>query len=212
VRAGYKVFLYNRVTPTPWVPFGVQTEGASVGVMVTASHNPKEDNGYKVYWGDGPQIKAPRDKGIQASIGQHLAPSAGNDSFDEMAGLRAGPGHVVDVTEAKIKAYLDRLESGLVVDKATMASLGPVVYTAMHGVGADFVEAAFSRANLQPPLHVKEQRDPDPDFPTVTFPNPEEGKSALDLAMRLAEVKGAKYILANDPDADRLAVAEKLPR
>lgn len=189
--------------------------------MVTASHNPKRDNGYKVYWGNGAQIIAPVDKGIAAAIAapEQQAPwpsvRAAYEAGDEAA-LRANP-LVVDRTDELLAAYVaavtaDQRHAG---DVAASVS-GPgadlrIAYTAMHGVGAPFVTAMFDAFGLPQPTRTPEQCEADPEFPTVAFPNPEEGKGALALAMATAAKAGASLILANDPDADRLAVAEWQP-
>lgn len=191
--------------------------------MVTASHNPKRDNGYKVYWGNGAQIIAPVDKGIAAAIAapEQQAPwascRAAYEAGDEAA-LRANP-LVVDRTDELLAAYVaavtaDQRHAGDVACSAPGSGAGAelrIAYTAMHGVGAPFVQAMFDSFGLPQPTRTPEQCDADPEFPTVAFPNPEEGKGALALAMATAAKAGASLILANDPDADRLAVAEWQP-
>merc|ERR1712018_225056 len=106
------------------------------------------------------------------------------------------------------KDYFGTLKSMLFDATMNRRYKGKIVYTPMHGVGANFIDEAFDVCGFQPVIHVKEQREPDPNFPTVPFPNPEEGKSALNLSMKTAESNGSIYIMANDPDADRLAIAE----
>ncbi|CAB0000970.1 unnamed protein product, partial [Nesidiocoris tenuis] len=203
LRAGARVYLFSDVCPTPFVPFGVNKYAAAAGVMVTASHNPKEDNGYKVYWDNGAQIIPPHDKGISNSIDENLVPE------EESWKIISDSDMLVDPLEELTEDYLSKLSSNLV--KSSMNSLVPVslTYTAMHGVGYPFIVKAFKMAALKEPIPVVEQITPDPDFPTVVFPNPEEGKSALDLAIKTADANGSPIILANDPDADRLAIAEK---
>jgi phosphomannomutase len=191
---GGRALLLPRPLPTPILAFAVRHLGADAGVMITASHNPPADNGYKVYLGDGAQIVPPVDAEIAAAI-------------EEAA---AGP---IDVAPPE-DDHIDRLGDEVVdayLDAVIAQSLSPAraltaVYTAMHGVGRDVALAAFERAGFPPPIVVAEQADPDPDFPTVTFPNPEE-PGALDLATALAAREGADVVLANDPDADRLGVA-----
>lgn len=230
---GIKVFLFNKLTHTPMVPFTILHRNAIAGVMVTASHNPKRDNGYKVYGGNGAQIISPVDKQIATAIMANLAPweacrgeyersfSAGADACE--AELKAAHGDkLLDVTEECIAAYFTAVQSQLCrYKKENGAAAGSgggaagagapvgIAYTAMHGVGAPFAAAAFEAFGL-PAFHpTPEQVQPDPEFPTVEFPNPEEGKGALALAMATAEKNGCSLILANDPDADRLAVACK---
>lgn len=204
---GFSVWLYGRTVATPFVPFAVRELRCLAGIMVTASHNPKEDNGYKVYWTNSAQIISPHDRNIQASILQHLVPL--ESSWDLSALVSSS---VRDPYDEMTKLYFEQLSANVprsfVTDYNRKSPLR-FVYTAMHGVGYPFVERGFETVGLQPVVAVKEQRDPDPEFPTVKFPNPEEGKSALVLSMRLANELGSDVILANDPDADRLACAEK---
>jgi len=211
LRKGIKVYLFSKITPTPFVPFTVQRKSAAIGVMVTASHNPKDDNGYKVYWCNGPQILPPNDTNIQESILKSLEPENREKSFsDDLCDVSD---LLEDPLEDTIQAYYQYIEA-MLFDKEGLNQAyegPPLVYTAMHGVGADYVDRAIAAAGFkQPVVHVKEQRDPDPEFPTAPFPNPEEGKTALNLSMETADANGSLYILANDPDADRLAVVQKV--
>lgn len=211
VQSGIRVFLYSRMVATPFVPFAILQKNCLAGVMVTASHNPKEDNGYKVYWGNGAQIIAPHDKGIQESILNNLEPK---DSSWNIELLKDTP-LLEDPYEEMFSAYFRILKANIpekfIEINRKQKSLGnfKFVYTAMHGVGWPYVEQAFVETNLPNLLPVEEQKEADPEFPTVKFPNPEEGKSALELSIKRAEAEGATTILANDPDADRLACAEK---
>lgn len=202
---GVKVYLFSRITPTPFVPFAVRKYGCVAGVMVTASHNPKQDNGYKVYWSNGAQIIPPIDKGIAKSILKHLDPWPGAWKTEALSCSSL----VVDPYDQVDCSYMEALQ-GYSVNRSHNASC-PIkfTYTAMHGVGYQFVREAFAEFCLPDIVPVREQVEPDPEFPTVKFPNPEEGKSALNLAMETAERHGSVVILANDPDADRLAVAER---
>lgn len=187
---GFRVYLADDVIPTPGLAYGVLALNTAAGIMVTASHNPPKDNGYKVYWENGAQIIPPHDHGIAAAIDHTEVPSVG-----ERPGVESIP-------EAVIDGYFEDI-ARLRVHKSTGAI---AVYTAMHGVGREFVERAVTEAGHVPLHVVAEQGDPDPNFSTVAFPNPEE-KGALDLAKALASKVGADLVLANDPDADRLAVA-----
>ncbi|OQV17026.1 Phosphoglucomutase-2 [Hypsibius exemplaris] len=198
------VFLYSKICPTPFVPFAVLQLRCSAGVMVTASHNPKEDNGYKVYWENGAQITAPHDKGIAAAILENMAPWAESWSFKKDHPLLKDP------LKDMLAAYKDKLKTMCHYGAINAATPVKFVYTPMHGVGQDYIMDGLSSFQLKPFVSVELQKNPDPDFPTVKYPNPEEGKSALDLAVAAAEKSGARVILANDPDADRLALAEKL--
>lgn len=192
--AGVAVTLFPRAMPTPVLAFAVRHLATSAGVMVTASHNPGTDNGYKVYLGGldgGSQIVSPADAQIEAAI---LAVAPVN------ALLRSEQYQLA--AEEVVSAYVAKTA-------ALRTSTEPAphfVYTAMHGVGWETARAVFGAAGLGSPDVVAEQIEPDPDFPTVTFPNPEE-EGALDLAIALAEKTGASLVVANDPDADRLAIA-----
>jgi phosphomannomutase len=193
--AGGTALILPGPHPTPLVPFAIGHLGADAGVMVTASHNPPADNGYKVYIGDGAQIVPPVDAAIAAQILDAARRPVALAEPDDPAIVRLG-GEVAD-------AYLDMVDRCRLVPDAGGAR---VVYTAMHGVGRDLLVAAFERAGYPPPQQVLEQVEPDPDFSTVSFPNPEE-PGALDLALDLASRSGPDLVVAHDPDADRLGVA-----
>jgi len=189
--AGLKALVMPRPLPTPLLAFAIRELGCAAGVMVTASHNPPEDNGYKVYLGDGSQIVPPADKEIASCIA----------AVGAMADLPRGSTGTV-VSEAIIDRYLDTV-AGLADDGPRDLS---IVYTPLHGVGGASVAQVLETAGFDAPHIVEEQEQPDPDFPTVAFPNPEE-PGAMDLAMALAERHHADIVVANDPDADRCAVA-----
>lgn len=197
--AGVRAILLPRLLPTPVLAFAVRHLDVSAGVMVTASHNPPADNGYKVYLGDddhGAQIVPPVDAEIAADI---LAVAAG--SITRLP--RSTAYEVAD--ESVVEAYIART--------AAIAGSPPapltIAYTAMHGVGWETARRVILAAGFDEPVSVAEQQEPDAAFPTVAFPNPEE-PGALDLALALAEGADADILIANDPDADRLAVA--IPR
>jgi phosphomannomutase len=191
--AGFDVVALPGPSPTPLLAFAVRHLGASAGVMITASHNPPQDNGYKLYLDDGAQIVAPVDAEVAAAI-DVVGPLA--DVPRDRARVReAGP----ELRDAYLAGAVGLLRPGSPRQVAT-------VYTAMHGVGTPLLLAAMDAAGFPAPVPVDEQAEPDPDFPTVAFPNPEE-PGALDLALARAEAAGADLVLANDPDADRLAVA-----
>lgn len=199
------VYLFSKITPTPFVPFAILQLGCSAGIMVTASHNPKDDNGYKVYWENGVQIIPPHDAGIQESIQKNLEPwsEAWDVEMTSRSPLCKDPLPEIN------KKYFEQLASQ-VSDKSLNERCGVTfTFTSMHGVSHPYMVQAFETCGFKKFVPVKEQMDPDPDFPTVRFPNPEEGKSSLDLSFMTAANAGSRVILANDPDADRLAVAEQ---
>ncbi|MEU6679403.1 phospho-sugar mutase [Streptomyces sp. NPDC046925] len=193
--AGLRAAVLPRPLPTPVLAFAIRHLGAVAGVEVTASHNPPRDNGYKVYLGDGSQIVPPADAEIAAQI-------------DAVASLHDVPrpeSGWETLADDVLNAYLARTDAVLAPDSPRTAR---TVYTAMHGVGKDTLLAAFDRAGFPAPVLVAEQAEPDPDFPTVAFPNPEE-PGAMDLSFAKARETDPDLIIANDPDADRCAAAVK---
>ena len=195
--AGVRVHLLPRPGPTPLLAFAVRHLGAAAGVMITASHNPPADNGYKLYLGEGAQIVPPADAEIEAAIGR-LGPLA-----QIPLGSLTGP-LVSRHGDEVARAYLDAIAAA--VPAATGGAPLRVVYTPLHGVAGSLAVRAMEQAGFGRPRVVAAQADPDPDFPTVAFPNPEE-PGALDLALAEARQAAADLVLANDPDGDRLAVA-----
>ena len=192
--AGFAVQVMPRPLPTPVLAFAVRHLGCAAGIMVTASHNPPDDNGYKVYLGDGAQLVPPADREIEAAIGA-VGPAREVPLGDEW--LTLGDDIVDDYVSAVVAA----------LDPLRVPSRGDLVvaYTAMHGVGAETTRAVFAAGGLAQPVSVPEQDRPDPRFPTVAFPNPEE-PGATDLLKALAERIGADVAIAEDPDADRCSV------
>ncbi|MFM8514919.1 MAG: phospho-sugar mutase [Actinomycetota bacterium] len=190
--AGISAMVFPTPCPTPVLAYAIRRLGCAAGVMVTASHNPPKDNGYKVYLGDGCQIIPPADAEIEAEIARiaqlPLADIPRGEEWDTL-----GEGITDD--------YIRRAAS-LISPKAARDI--SIIYTPLHGVGGDVLTRLFATVGFGPLSTVAAQFDPDPDFPTVTFPNPEE-PGALDLA--LAQSSGADIIIANDPDADRCALA-----
>ncbi|MCW2817591.1 MAG: phospho-sugar mutase [Marmoricola sp.] len=191
--AGFRALVLPRALPTPVLAFAITDLGCVAGVMVTASHNPPQDNGYKVYLGDGSQIVPPADTEIAARIAQ----------VGPVAEVPRGPEDLVEVLgDEVVDRYVDAV-TALVQD-------GPrdlrVAYTPLHGVGGALAATVLERAGFEHPHVVVAQAEPDPDFPTVAFPNPEE-PGAMDLATSLAAEVDADLVVANDPDADRCAVA-----
>jgi phosphomannomutase len=190
--AGLRAMVLPRPLPTPVLAFAVRHLGCDAGVMVTASHNPPQDNGYKVYLGDGSQIVSPADVEISAEIAGvgPLATVPRSEDWDALG-------------DEVLDAYLDRA-AGLVAPESPRDVR--IAYTPLHGVGRAVVLAAFERAGFPPLQVVGEQAEPDPAFPTVAFPNPEE-PGAMDRALALGATIDADVVIANDPDADRCAVA-----
>ncbi|MCB1240730.1 MAG: phospho-sugar mutase, partial [Tetrasphaera sp.] len=193
VGAGGRAALMPRTLPTPVLAYAVRALGADAGVMVTASHNPPQDNGYKVYVGDGSQIVPPVDSMIADQIGR----------IERVAEVPLADGGWEVVEESVITDYVR--DAASVVAPTAPRDL-TVVHTAMHGVGTETIRAAFASAGFAEPISVVAQAEPDPMFPTVSFPNPEE-PGAMDLALELAEQTGPDLVIANDPDADRCAAA-----
>lgn len=191
--AGLRALVLPRPLPTPVLAYAIRHLGASAGVMVTASHNPARDNGYKVYLGDGSQIVPPVDADIAARI-------TAVGRVDELT--LGDEGEVVG--PELVEAYLGTVVTA--ADGATADVAFRVVYTPLHGVGGELFLTAVARAGMPVPAVVVEQAEPDPTFRTVAFPNPEE-PGALDLAYATARAVDADLVLANDPDADRCAVA-----
>jgi len=193
---GIAVRLFEQPVPTPVVAFAIGHLNASAAIVVTASHNPAADNGYKLYWSDGAQINTPIDGLIAAEIGHRpLVPE------DELA---AADDPLIETVDPEVvDAYVTSVVALLQPGSARHLSF---VYTPMHGVGGTVLHTAFARGGFAAPVDVDAQAVPDPDFPTAPFPNPEEA-GALDLAMETADAFDIDLIMANDPDADRLAVA-----
>ncbi|HET7899935.1 MAG TPA: phospho-sugar mutase [Candidatus Nanopelagicales bacterium] len=190
--AGLHAMLLPRPLPTPVLAFAIRHLGAAAGVMVTASHNPPQDNGYKVYLGDGSQIVPPADAEISAAI----------DAVGAVASVPRGDGWET-LDDSALDAYVAAV-AGLVRDDAPRGVA--IAYTPMHGVGGDVLVRALDEAGFGAPRIVRAQWAPDPDFPTVSFPNPEE-PGAMDLALEEGMDSDADVVIANDPDADRCAAA-----
>lgn len=189
--AGIRAMVLPRPLPTPVLAFAIHHVGASAGVMVTASHNPAHDNGYKVYLGDGSQIVPPADHDIAARI--HAVGAIAEIEFSD---------DFLTLDDSVLDAYVARAVS-LVDDGPRALSC---TATALHGVGGDVLRRVVTGAGFDAPVVVAAQQEPDPDFPTVAFPNPEEA-GAMDLALELGRGSSADIVIANDPDADRCAAA-----
>ncbi|GAB1289670.1 Phosphoglucomutase-2 [Apodemus speciosus] len=182
ISQGVPVYLFSDITPTPFVPY-------------------TQDNGYKVYWDNGAQIISPHDQGISQAIEENLEPwpQAWDESLIDNNPLLHDPSTSIS------NDYFEDLKKYCFHRTVNKESRVKFVHTSVHGVGHEFVQLAFSAFDLAPPEAVPQQKDPDPEFPTVKYPNPEEET----LSFALADKIKAKIVLANDPDADRLAVAEK---
>jgi phosphomannomutase len=196
--AGIRVHLLPSRQPTPLLAYAVRYFAAAAGVMITASHNPPGDNGYKLYLDDGAQIAPPADADVEAAI-EAVGPPAAVPLAPADSPLISQVGDEVG------QAYLDTVCSQLGPAPASAAWLR-LVYTPLHGVAGQLALRAFEQAGYAQPDVVAAQAEPDPDFPTVRFPNPEE-PGALDLALAQARRSGADLVVANDPDGDRLAIA-----
>lgn len=194
--AGVRVTLLPRALPTPVLAFAIRHLGCSAGIMVTASHNPPRDNGYKVYLGDSSQITAP----VDAQIAARIAAVGPVDTLPRSEAFAVAGDDLVD---AYVTQVVDLVGTGERRDL-------DVVYTPLHGVGHEVMSQAVAQAGFAPLRVVAAQAQPDPDFPTVAFPNPEE-PGAMDLALAEAEAMNAALVIANDPDADRCAVGVREP-
>ncbi len=195
--AGIRVHLLPGQLPTPVLAYSVRELGAAAGVMITASHNPREDNGYKLYLDDGAQIIPPADSDIEAAIDE-VGPLAG-------VPLAAADSELISPAgDAIVQSYLDAICA--LTPAPPSAAWLRFVYTPLHGVAGRLALRAFAQAGDAEPDLVEAQFEPDPDFPTVHYPNPEE-PGTLDLSLALARRSAADLVIANDPDGDRLAVA-----
>jgi len=198
---GIKIYLYPELRPTPQLSFTVRHFGCSAGIVVTASHNPKEYNGYKVYWDDGGQIVPPHDKAIIEEVRKISSPKdvkfGAKDEMIEIVGT--------DLDDLYRETLLkESIYSESIAGQADM----PIVYTNLHGTGITQVPALLTAMGFRNIHSVKEQEKPDGNFPTVHSPNPEE-KAALDLSLQLGKAVDAEILMGTDPDADRVGIAVK---
>ncbi|MDR0955342.1 MAG: phospho-sugar mutase [Rikenellaceae bacterium] len=196
---GFTVYLFDGLRPTPELSFTVREKGCKSGVMVTASHNPKEYNGYKAYWDDGGQVTAPHDTDIIEEVNKITSP--------DMVRWSGGTGKIVLLGEEMDRTYLDKLHTLMLSPEAVQAHKNlKIVYTPLHGTGYKLVPQFLKEVGFDNVILVPQQATPDGDFPSVASPNPEE-KSALQLAIDLASREGADLVMATDPDADRVGIA-----
>ena len=199
---GIEVHLFPALRPTPQLSFTVRHLECTSGIVITASHNPKEYNGYKVYWNDGGQIVPPHDHGIIEEVRGVMGPEAVKWGKDSDSQRRI---HLTDsaVDDAYLKTVTDlRMDTDLIENGSDL----PIVFTPLHGTGSVSVIPALSRAGFRSVHIVDSQREPDGNFPTVHSPNPEEG-AALSAAIELAREVNAQLVLGTDPDADRVGIA-----
>jgi phosphoglucomutase len=196
---GIKVWLFTETHPVPLVSFAVRHKKATAGVMITASHNPKEYNGYKVFWSDGAQIISPVDKDIVAEVAGITDPSqvkfTGNPDLIETMGRELDEAYFQSVLPMMLSPQERKKHAGL-----------KIVYTPLHGSGVRLVPEALRRLGFVNVLTVKEQEKLDGNFPTVASPNPEE-PAALKMALELADKEAADLVMVTDPDADRMGIA-----
>ncbi|MBQ5985329.1 MAG: phospho-sugar mutase [Bacteroidales bacterium] len=198
---GIHVYLFDNIRPTPELSYSIRAKGATAGIMITASHNPKEYNGYKVFWSDGGQITAPVDKDIVAEVGKISDPSEVRfEEGDEIGGIEL-MGKEMD------EMYLRDILSLMLTPEAVAKHPDiKIVYTPLHGCGVRLVPEALRRLGFKNVIHVPDQDISDGDFPTVVSPNPEE-PAAMKMALEKADETGADIVMATDPDADRLGIA-----
>jgi len=197
---GFEVYLFDNLRPTPELSFAIRYKKCQAGVMVTASHNPKEYNGYKAYWEDGAQITAPHDVNIVKEVSKITDPT--------MVNFGEGISSNIHMIGAEVdKAYLDSILSLMLSPEAIAHHKDmKIVYTPLHGCGVRLVPDALRRLGFEKVTMVPEQAVSDGDFPTVISPNPEE-PSAMKMGVELAEKIGANLVMATDPDADRMGIA-----
>jgi len=196
---GFKVYLFDELRPTPELSFAIRHHKCVGGVMVTASHNPKEYNGYKVYWEDGAQVTAPHDKNIIEEVLKVENPS--------MVKFEGNKERIETIGKETDKAYLDAILTLTLSRELTSKENDlKIVYTPLHGTGVKIVPEALKRAGFNNVIHVPEQDINDGNFPTVKSPNPEE-PGALKMAIEKAQQTGAHIVMATDPDADRIGIA-----
>lgn len=198
---GIKVYLFESLRPTPEVSFAIRELGCQAGINLTASHNPKEYNGYKAYWSDGAQVIAPHDTGIIDEVNKIA--SVSEIKFERNPELIEIIGEEID------KIYLDRIKTlSLCPDIIAKHHDIPIVYTPIHGTGVKMIPASLANFGFTNIIHVPEQDVVSGDFPTVVSPNPEE-PAALDMAVKRAQETNAELVMASDPDADRIGIAVK---
>ena len=204
---GIKTYLFEKLSPVPELSFAVRELGATAGVMITASHNPPKYNGYKVYWDDGSQIVAPVDKDIITEV-RAIESYEDIETISKEEAIDKGLFNIVG--KEMDDKYIETIKSH-VLNPEVVREQGKelkVVYTPLHGTGTRLIKRVFEELGFQNLYIVPEQAEPDGDFPTVAYPNPED-KAAFKMALELAKKVDADLVLANDPDADRLGIFAK---
>ena len=204
---GIKAYVFDALRPTPELSYALRTLGCIAGVMVTASHNPPEYNGYKVYWEDGAQVTPPHDNGIIAEVNA-ITDYSSVKTMDKEEAKKAGLYNVIG--KEIDDSYMEELKKQIIHPDVIRAVSGDIkiVYTPFHGTGNVPVRRVLDELGFKNVYIVKEQEDPDPEFKTLVYPNPEDPR-AFELALRLAEEKDADIVMATDPDADRLGIYAK---
>ncbi|CAK9302473.1 unnamed protein product [Gordionus sp. m RMFG-2023] len=206
INAGVKVYLFSHLCPTPFVPFALKYYSCVAGVMVTASHNPREYNGYKLYWTNGVQLTSPHDKHIADNIDKYKEPWKSSwIDFSEHQNSPLQQDPLMEITNSYMKFVTDRL----LYKNLNVSANIKIAFTPLHGVGWVYIKKAFEAGGFSSVYPVIKQQDPDANFPTLDFPNPEEGKFVMKLAMETALNNQCSLVLATDPDADRMAAVEK---
>ena len=198
---GIRVYIFDKLHPIALMSYSVRTKKANAGIMITASHNPKEYNGYKVFWSDGAQVTSPVDKDIVAEVAKITDPS--------MVRFEKGPdaAPVETMSHEMDEAYLNSVMTLMLSPESRQRHSDlKIVYTPIHGSGVEIVPEFLQKLGFKNIYHVPEQDVVDGNFPTVKSPNPEE-PSALELAVKVADREGADIVMATDPDADRLGIA-----
>ncbi|HUM88819.1 MAG TPA: phospho-sugar mutase, partial [Prolixibacteraceae bacterium] len=197
---GFTVYLFEDLRPTPELSFAIRELGCQTGIILTASHNPKEYNGYKAYWDDGSQIVAPHDEAIVEEVK--------NVKVEDIC-WEGGTGRIIILGEEFDQKFIDKTTS-VIINPEVVKKQGniKIVYTPIHGTGVKIVPAALSQAGFTNIIHVAEQDVVSGDFPTVVSPNPEE-PAAMEMAMKKAAETDADIVMATDPDADRIGVCTK---
>jgi phosphoglucomutase len=199
---GFEVLVFDGLRPTPELSFAIRHYGCTTGIMITASHNPKEYNGFKVYWNDGAQLVPPHDIRV-------VEEAAKIDSLDEII-WKGDPSRVKRLGYETDCIYVDKVKSLSMAEQDLYARFGdiPMVYSPLHGTGTTLVPMALQAFGFTNVITVPEQQITDGNFPTVVSPNPEESE-ALEMAIKLAETRGADLVMATDPDGDRVGIAVK---
>ncbi len=202
---GIKTYIFKELRPTPELSFAIRYLKCTTGIVITASHNPKEYNGYKAYWNDGAQLITPHDKGVIDEVRKIISlDQVKEDDFNKLLDKKM----IEWIGEEIDDVFIDEILK-LSINKDVLAkSKIKIVYTPLHGTGGTLIPKAIKKLGLPEPVYVDEQMKPDSDFSTVKFPNPEE-KEALSLAIKKAEKTNADIVIATDPDADRMGVVVK---